>query len=422
MAIRTISNTGGNYNSTGTWVEGIVPTSADDVVSTATSGQLTVNVSSAAQSFNLSTYTNTLTMNANWTIGGTSLTSTIGSGMTFAGTAGALIINAAHTLVQNGTQRIPILQFGTGTKTLNTDIYTAIFKLGSFNITINGNKIYCNGNFGDLGTAVFPGIYSVGTTEFVLDGTGLISHFGTNKITVNTSGSYDTIGRGLVLGRADNTTSNSELNWVSGSTGVFNCILYKQPSFTDNVTLNFNVPTANLWIDTKSVSSTSTNRNINITLNGALNVASINSLTTNRLYISDLTPVSAIFSGNSVSATTLNLNPAFRTTSTQTYPVASNGQTSQALNMQLPSGFTHYFGNMVLNGGTDKATISSVAGTATVNLGDRETSQIYNYNFTNIDASGGEQIVAINGTLSGTTNITTTYPSGGGGGSFTFVN
>ena len=42
MATRTISNSGGNYNSTSTWVEGIIPTAADDVVATGTSGNLSV--------------------------------------------------------------------------------------------------------------------------------------------------------------------------------------------------------------------------------------------------------------------------------------------------------------------------------------------------------------------------------------------
>jgi hypothetical protein len=69
MATRTIANGGGNYNSTGTWVEGAVPTSADDVVATGTSGNLTVNVSSACRSIDLTGYTGTLAINSNLTIG-----------------------------------------------------------------------------------------------------------------------------------------------------------------------------------------------------------------------------------------------------------------------------------------------------------------------------------------------------------------
>ena len=65
MATRTISNAGGNYNATGTWVEAAVPTSADDVVATATSGQLTVNVTSAARTVDFTNYTNTSNVSVN---------------------------------------------------------------------------------------------------------------------------------------------------------------------------------------------------------------------------------------------------------------------------------------------------------------------------------------------------------------------
>lgn len=56
MATRTISAAGGNWNSTSTWDEGVVPTSADDVVArgdgtSATTAQLTINVTAACRSF-----------------------------------------------------------------------------------------------------------------------------------------------------------------------------------------------------------------------------------------------------------------------------------------------------------------------------------------------------------------------------------
>lgn len=64
MAVRTISNAGGNWTATTAWVEGVVPTAADDVVATATSGNLTINAAAACRSLNLAGYTGTLTHTA----------------------------------------------------------------------------------------------------------------------------------------------------------------------------------------------------------------------------------------------------------------------------------------------------------------------------------------------------------------------
>ena len=63
MATRTIANGGGNWSSTATWVEGAVPTNADEVVATATSGQLTIDTAAVCRSINLTGYVNTLTIN-----------------------------------------------------------------------------------------------------------------------------------------------------------------------------------------------------------------------------------------------------------------------------------------------------------------------------------------------------------------------
>lgn len=64
MATRTIANGGGNWNLIGTWVEGAVPTSADDVIATATSGNLTINAASSCRSIDLTSYIGTLTHQA----------------------------------------------------------------------------------------------------------------------------------------------------------------------------------------------------------------------------------------------------------------------------------------------------------------------------------------------------------------------
>lgn len=60
MATCTISPAGGKWSETTTWVGGVVPTSSDDVVATAESGNLTISASAACRSINLTGYTKTL--------------------------------------------------------------------------------------------------------------------------------------------------------------------------------------------------------------------------------------------------------------------------------------------------------------------------------------------------------------------------
>ncbi len=66
----TISDSGGsrNWDDPLSWVGGTVPTSADDVVATATSGPLTINTAAAVRSIDLTNYTSTLTHNASTTL------------------------------------------------------------------------------------------------------------------------------------------------------------------------------------------------------------------------------------------------------------------------------------------------------------------------------------------------------------------
>lgn len=68
MATRTIAVAGGNWNTAATWVEVAVPTSADDVVATAVSGNLTIDAASACRSIDLTGYVGTLTHNAGFTL------------------------------------------------------------------------------------------------------------------------------------------------------------------------------------------------------------------------------------------------------------------------------------------------------------------------------------------------------------------
>lgn len=194
MATRTIADGGGNYNSTGTWVEGAVPTVADDVVATATSGALTVTAAASAKTLILTGYTNTLTINSGQTLT-VAGNVTLASGMTYAG-SGTLAVSATATLTANGITVSGGLTLGTAsamTMTLAdnwvvTGLVTTNTSNGATTLTINGNQITLNGGWTQVGC------YVAGTTTFILAGTGTwtgpaaTARYISNPITVNTAG------------------------------------------------------------------------------------------------------------------------------------------------------------------------------------------------------------------------------------------
>jgi hypothetical protein len=200
MATRTISNAGGNYNATTTWVEGIVPTSADDIVATATSGQLTVNVSSVASSFNFTNYTNTLTLNALWTVSGGAL-QTFVAAMGISGSSFITITSSAAQITSNG-KIIPNLSF-TNNKTLNDVLNVVNF---SFNNTLNiiNNSLNVSGS---INSGINSTIGGVGNTFINLTGTGPV-----------TLPNYR--GAGLVI-NSPTTISGSTIGIGLGTNGVF---------------------------------------------------------------------------------------------------------------------------------------------------------------------------------------------------------
>lgn len=420
MATRTISNTGGNYNATGTWVEAVVPTSADDVVSTATSGQLTVNVAAAARSIDLTTYTNTVTINAAWNISGSIVTNTFGSGMSFAGTVGITFTNPS-TILQNTTSRIPNLTLTTGTKTLSTNMYCVNF-INSTGI-INGNNIYISGNLGTPGASIAAG--ASGTTKYILDGSGSIT-FATsgNAVEMNTTGTYSTYGQGLCMVSQVGTIPSFIL--TAGNIVTFNIILGKQTTSADNYLLDLSKKITGVYYVSQAVGS-GAQSNMNITLSKPLITDVFAPYIVERPYTTDNTETIVNILGNGLSASTFYSFPAFRTTSSAVTTPPT--YLFKSATIKLNSDFTHNIGSFQLIGGgyPSNPIISSITASspASINLISKTASQIINYDFTDINATG-QQVVAINGTLTRTTNVTNVYPTGGGGGvaggSFTFVN
>jgi hypothetical protein len=418
MAIRTISAAGGNWNSTATWVGGVVPTTSDSVLGDATSGQLTVNVSATVQFLDFTNYTQTLTLNSGviLTVNLAAATNTFGASMNFGGTGTIATGTISNIWVQNTTNRIPNLSIAnsTVTKTISTNMYVSNFvATNTSNSPIfNGNTIYVGGNFGSSNN-VGNGNGIQGTTIFELDGTGLIqNNFGGNMVI---TGTYNTTTQGLTLCVGGNLT------FITGSTSIFNILLWNNASanVSGNITINSN-KNFNLFINnqasptTTSTVTTTFTQTPNIDLLGCYTVG-----VANRGSFS--LPPTWIFSGASMNITKLSLEPFWRTTTSQVIPPPSPDVplTYMGSNIKFDYLYTHSIGSISANGGgipsNPVISSNSPGNQVSINLGSKITTQIIDYDFTDVDASGGEQIVAINGTLSNTTNITNVYPTGSSG-------
>lgn len=159
MALRTVSNTGGNWNATAAWVGGVIPVSTDTVDFTATSGNLVVNVNTAALAgINFSNYVGTITFNANINLQGALNLGT--GGYKQIGSSNGVAFFVASNITCNGV----ICSFTlilSGTITLNDDLYFSNNFIGSSVASaINNFNIYCmsgtlDGNSNIAGNSTF---------------------------------------------------------------------------------------------------------------------------------------------------------------------------------------------------------------------------------------------------------------------------
>jgi len=257
MAVRTIAAGGGNWNATATWMEGIVPVLGDTVFAAVTSGQLTVNVASACTSIDFTNYTNTLTMNATLSVGGSV---TLVTAMTIAGASG-LTLTAAGTLTSNGktwpngiTAQSSVLVIHTLADNWTISGSLTLIGSGAAGVkhTFNGNTLNIAGGIvvylaGNIGVN--------GTTTFVLNGTGTWSagtnSFITNNLTINTAGTI-TIGTvykrgGTLIYTAGTMNVSGQLallvatNTLDTSGMTWNQVLFDGAGITHNLTSDLNV-------------------------------------------------------------------------------------------------------------------------------------------------------------------------------------
>ena len=418
MATRTISNTGGNYNAVGTWVEGAVPTSADDVVATATSGQLTVNVASAAQSFNFTNYTNTLTMNNTWTVSGSGVTNRFVSAMTISGTSFITITNTG-TLITN-TKSIPNLSLS-GTQTLGDNLNVVNFTNGSLTLNGGGFSVNISGNTSASFNIITNGLTGTLTINFTGTNQNLRNNFAAStsvsapQFTINYTGvQYNPNGSGSGLQlTGGNSTTRPVVNYISGS-------------FSSGYTFFTSVDNAGWALNFGSASSAGITNFFVRANTAAQTFELLSDLPVVNFMATEMSSLSAV-----ATITGTGRIMAENTSIYSNFVNATALMVSRSFTLNLTPGVTHSLGNLSMLGIVDDNAIikSTITNGAKAVFSVSNVQSVFRASFIDCEVVGSSLYV-LDSTLTRTTNITQLpqyYYSAGGtgsvaGGSFTFVN
>lgn len=230
MATRTISNAGGNYNAVGAWVEGAVPTSSDDVVATATSGNLTITANAVAKSVDLTGYVAILTHNNSitWTVSGSFKLAT-GMNYTIGGLTSEIILNnstVGNTLTTNG-KTLPNLSINYGSDTasciLQDNLTCGILTINRGIFTANNRNVTCTAwtcvdadvNVTNMGS----GTWTILCTDEV--GGYSINAFNLGSITINANTSTIVLNNPPVTTKNFNLYGNNIYNLTINGNGTY---------------------------------------------------------------------------------------------------------------------------------------------------------------------------------------------------------
>lgn len=216
MAIFTVSNTGGNYNSGSTWVGGVAPSTADTVAFTSTSGPLTINATTTCAGIDFTNYLNTITFTFILTVAGPC---NFGSaGYTVTG-ANSMTLNTTSTITTNGVAWQGNLTFSGTSQTFTlSNVLTVNGTLlisSTTALTINGFSINVMTNFTLSSNITFSG-----TTSLIFAGTGTWTQtVAAGNITIpiifNTSGI-------LTLNNISLRITNNSITYIAGTIVVNN--------------------------------------------------------------------------------------------------------------------------------------------------------------------------------------------------------
>lgn len=235
MAIITISNTGGNWNATTAWVGGVIPTALDDVVSTITSGPLTLNTSTAvAKSVNFTNYTNIFSLTVANGVIRLSGDLTLSTGMTITGTLGYLVFLTNATWTSNGKTWTGNYTVEGVSLTINLGDDAIIGGLTTHTTvgathTINGFSLSMKGNITASSGRVFAGttVYKIATAT-----TQAVSGTFQSDLTIVASGTV------TLTSIIFSPTTNKTLTYTSGIIPPGTGTLTLTPTSVFIVTLN----------------------------------------------------------------------------------------------------------------------------------------------------------------------------------------
>jgi len=271
MAVRTVSILGGNWNAVTAWTGGVVPIAGDTVDFTATSGNLTVNVSTANLiGINFTNYVNTITfsqpINTNGTVnlgtggytqagtsglvinGTTTISGTTTWSRTFTFTGASITVTLSNDLNITGLTTIStftLLSFSTGANLFNPTGDLSIASSGSINlpnnIYINSLTINCNNNpninlnnMNVYGNLQIDGTNTAnGTSKIILVGNGTWSNSSNGVLTIDVTINANVIELGTNIYYSSGTltyingkiiSKNSTFNISTGTTTtLINC-------------------------------------------------------------------------------------------------------------------------------------------------------------------------------------------------------
>ena len=335
MPTRTVSNTGGNWNATTTWVGGVVPIASDDVAFTATSGNLTVNVSTAQLvGINFTSYVGTITFSGfNINVAGTVNLGT--GGYTQAGASGGLNINGTTSLTTNGVTwtRGFVFSGAAGTLTLVDTLNVSNLVIGPNTgvYTINSNSINIFGNL-TLGSVAANTVVVEGTTTINLKGTGTWS-------SANASG--NPVGVNINIDAGANTVTCTGVLGIGRQSGSMTFAYISGTVNATGATLHFNRASSTTTVNLTSAVTWGailiSQTGITVTLTGDLYAGSFSSSTSGTINTS--TSKYMYISGNCSYSSTSSITGTSRIvlTGTGTLQTSSTGFFSIFIDINAPS-------------------------------------------------------------------------------------